>query len=186
MHPCQTIAGGFSKNACILWLSYINPTTRYFEWGSGSTTRIADKIAMRVTSIEGSHSWYKKMMTHNFSKNTNLMYVDIGPTKMFSWPLQKNNTKKSQAYVNAINSTQDIILVDGRWRVACAIASFPFIESNGRLLLHDFGRKEYHTLLKFYEKEKEIEELVVLRKKTNVSQLELRKHKTIFMNNALR
>ena len=44
------IAGGFSRKACLLWMSFLNPSIRYFEWGSGFTTRAADKIAMRVTS----------------------------------------------------------------------------------------------------------------------------------------
>jgi hypothetical protein len=52
MDLCQhPVVGGFSANACVLWLSYLSPHTRYFEWGSGVTTRLADQVAGRVTSI---------------------------------------------------------------------------------------------------------------------------------------
>ena len=162
----DTIPGGFSKKACLLWFSFLNPNIRYFEWGSGFTTITADKIAMRVTSIEGSRTWYNKMREHAFSNKTRLKYVDIGKTGAFSYP---KDTKKGIECFGAIDSTQDIILVDGRWRVACALSAFPFIAPTGRLMIHDFGRTNYHGILKFYIKETEHDELAVFRPKSNVS-----------------
>ena len=89
--------------------------------------------------------------------------MDIGETVLF---LSENSTWKR--VFGAINSPQDIILVDGRWRVACAISAFPFIAPKGRLMIHDFSRRWYHSILKFYTKEIEVDELAVLIPKSNV------------------
>lgn len=165
------IPGGFTKSACMVWMSFLNSNTRYFEWGSGFTTRAADNITMRVTSVEGSREWYRTMKAHAFSNRTTLQYIDIGETQAFSHP--KDPTRGSR-YIHAINSTQDIILIDGRWRVACAVAAFPFLAPRGRLMVHDFGRKKYHALLKIYVKETEVDELAILTPKSNVSKQVLR------------
>ena len=179
----SNIAGGFSKNVCLLWISFLNPNIRYFEWGSGFTTKTADEIAMRVTSIEGSRTWYDKMREHTFSNKTVLKYVDIGKTGSFSFP--KDQTKGTE-YIRAINSTQDIILVDGRWRVACAISAFPFIAPTGRLMIHDFGRTHYHSILKFYTKENEVDGLAVFVPKSNVSMDDIKGHLHLFHHDASR
>lgn len=154
----------------MLWISFLNLNTRYFEWGSGFTTRTADNITMHVTSIEGSREWYYKMKKHNFSNRTTLRYIDIGKTGAFSHP---QDPTKGKEYIHAINSTQDVILVDGRWRVACAISAFPFLAATGRLMVHDFSRKYYHSLLKVYDKETEVDGLAVLTPKPNVSTRDL-------------
>lgn len=179
MGKCDVdIQGGFSRKACLLWLSYITSNTRYFEWGSGFTTRTADKIASRVTSVEGSYSWYKYMTSYNLSHTTRLLYVDIGKTGAFSHPINRN--VDSRPYINAINTTQDVVLVDGRWRVACAISSFRFIEPDGRLMIHDFNRRSYHTILKFYDKERESGNLAIFKRKHNISDAELQHYEAIF------
>lgn len=169
--------GGFSTGACILWLSYLHPTTRYFEWGSGFTTRVADRIAAKVTSIEGSRSWYEKMRKHSFSDRTDLVYVDVGRTGFVSWP---KNASGGREYIRSMNEKQDVVLVDGRWRVACAVRAFSFLEEGGRLMIHDFGRRQYHSLLLFYTKEEEMDSLAVLRKRKNVSESSLLDHERLF------
>lgn len=173
-HLCNDIKGGFSVNACLLWVSFLHPHTRYFEWGSGFTTRTSDKLARQVVSIEGSHEWYMHMKKYSFSAHMQLRYVDIGKTEAFSWPV---NQSFGRRYIHAIEEYgpwQDVVLVDGRFRVACALAAFRHLAPGGKLLVHDFGRKEYHKLLEFYTNEQEVDSLAVLSPKPNVSHERLR------------
>lgn len=156
----SNIPGGFAKGACLLWLSYLNPSTRYFEWGSGFTTRTADALVKDSVSIEGSKSWHDSMRQFNFSR-TQLVYVDIGKTGSYSWP---KNSSRGHEYIHSVRKygTRDVILVDGRWRVACALASVPRLSRTGRMLVHDFQRAEYHVLLKHFELETRVDNLAVL------------------------
>lgn len=155
--------------ACTLWLSLLDANTRYFEWGSGFTTRTSGDIVRRVVSIEGSRDWYKHMLRTGGVKHTRLRYVDIGKTKAFSWPL---NRSLGHRYIHAIDEhgMQDVVLVDGRFRVACALAAFHHLAPGGKILMHDFQRTEYHMILEFYDKEQEVDSLAVLTPKAKIDQ----------------
>lgn len=60
-------------------------------------------------------------------------------------------------YVNLIEflprpDLLDIIFVDGRFRVACALKAIPYLlQSNGFLILHDANRAAYKPIFEFYD-----------------------------------
>jgi hypothetical protein len=58
----------------------------------------------------------------------------------------------------------DLVLVDGRFRIACCIKSHPKV--NGFILLHDSQRKEYEDAGLFLEHFKTVGSLTAFRKKT--------------------
>ena len=157
----DNIAGGFSKRACVLWLSFLNNNTRYFEWGSGFTTKVSNNIVQTGISIEGSRDWFDQMKATYKENRTKITYVNIGETKQFSWPL---NTTLGHEYIKSIKTydVQDVILVDGRWRVACAANAYSRLHENSILMVHDFNRPQYHVLLNIYQKIREIDTLVIL------------------------
>lgn len=158
----SSLQGGFTFSVCVFWASFLTNRTNYFEWGSGSTTVMSDAMARRVVSIEGSELWYRHMKEkHTFHSHTHLQYVGIGETRAFSWPLDPS---QGHDYIHAIehHPLQDVVLVDGRFRVACALAAFSRLSEHGIVLVHDFERKNYHTLLKYYHITSRAENMVAL------------------------
>ena len=164
-HPCtRELSGGFSARACLLWFSFLTNETFYFEWGSGWTTRISDPIVRRGVSIEGSKSWYEHQQKFPYA-NTELRYVDIGETTSYSWPVNQT-TGRGSAYISSIQQfdKNDVVLVDGRWRVACAMAAYGSLRRNGTLLVHDFGvREHYRPILHAFDKVQEEDSLAVFK-----------------------
>ena len=82
-------------------------------------------------------------------------------------------------YVNAIElanvSSLDVALVDGRFRLQCALKLLPYMEGNGTVLIHDFWvRAPYHGVLKYYDVIGYARSVVALRKKTGLSKEEER------------
>jgi hypothetical protein len=64
-----------------------------------------------------------------------------------------------------------MILIDGRYRVACCLKCFDVIDENCVVLFDDFlPRKQYYDVLKFYNIDKQTSDtnMVVLRKKSHV------------------
>ena len=60
----------------------------------------------------------------------------------------------------------DTILIDGRFRVACALNCFNVIRNNTFVLFDDFlNRKHYHIVLDYYDIIDKAGRLVVLQKK---------------------
>jgi hypothetical protein len=57
------------------------------------------------------------------------------------------------------------ILVDGRFRVACALHAIDYLDNNGILLVHDYtNRPQYHVIEQFYRKIGGVETLAVFQK----------------------
>ena len=79
-----------------------------------------------------------------------------------------NDWKKYiQAYKKEYNA--DIILIDGRFRVACALDIFPKIRSDTAVLIHDYEtRNQYHILEKYYTKIHSWDTLALFIKKPNI------------------
>ena len=86
-------------------------------------------------------------------------YINIGPVGDFSYPLLKNKNKIKK-YIQSIDKEfqnekfPDFILIDGRFRVACALNLLKFTQVKKNLckiIIDDYrNRKEYHILEKFF------------------------------------
>ena len=77
-------------------------------------------------------------------------------------------------YVNAVDKCSieslDIVLVDGRFRLQCALKLLPYLHKDSVLLLHDFWiRRPYHEVLKYYDVIGYARSVVALQKKGDLS-----------------
>ena len=68
----------------------------------------------------------------------------------------------------ASSCSPDLVLVDGRFRVACAVKSFHRLTAGGRLLIHDYHRTEYHPIEGVFEKVEQVSTLGIFKKKEDV------------------
>ena len=87
-------------------------------------------------------------------------------------------------YVNAIDklnvTTLDIALVDGRFRIQCALKLLPYLTNDSVLLLHDFWiRKPYHKVLDYYNVIGYARSVVALKKKGGFSE---EQEKNVYQN----
>ena len=64
----------------------------------------------------------------------------------------------------------DTILIDGRFRVACALNIYPYISIKTRVLFDDFlnRQEQYGIILKYYSIEKHFGNMVLLKKIDNI------------------
>jgi hypothetical protein len=66
----------------------------------------------------------------------------------------------------------DLVMIDGRFRVACCLKCFDIINDGCFIAFDDFlNRKKYHIILVYYEivEKTEDKRMVILRKKKNIS-----------------
>jgi hypothetical protein len=101
-----------------------------FEFGSGYSTLWWASRVQRVVSCEHDQSWYEQL-TKLIPSNVTLLYRELD---------------NSRSYVNAIvdhEGTFDIIVIDGRERLACVNASLPFLSSRGVIVWDDTDRERY-------------------------------------------
>lgn len=121
------------------WLKTLNPT-RVWEWGPGRSTGVILNSLREdghLTSIEHHPIWLAKIR------------AEIGIDARWTSNLV-SATRRVSSYAHCILQTrekQDIIFIDGRRRVECAIAALQAISPEGVIILHDSCRKAYIDIL---------------------------------------
>ena len=123
----------------------------YVEWGSGGSTELVAWLALsklvpegfRAFSTESSSTWMRHMLVNRsrivaHAARAGLLtyrHGNFGPTKSLGFPVQFNGTVRErhmmyEAYVSLRAFGQryyDVVLIDGRFRVACAIEALRYV-----------------------------------------------------------
>ena len=140
---------------------HLDKTHKVLEWGSGvSTPQIADQVDFLV-SIEHNTEWYEKIknnMEVSQKSYDNCKYLLRPPSESGSGENSrgKNYYIDFKEYVDAPldYGPFDIILIDGRARVACASKCSLLGHKDTIVFIHDFtlpGREYYGESLEYLE-----------------------------------
>jgi len=164
-----------------LFYSYLNMAKVYFEYGSGGSTfqaSIRNNIT-KIYTVESDLLWHSK--SQDLIKNKNhisFIYneMDVRPR---TWGNPGPMSTKDQ-WINYSNQLTivdnpekiDLILIDGRFRVACCLKCFNIINENCIIVFDDFmNRSYYQIILKFYNiiKHTSSRRMVILKKRLDVN-----------------
>ena len=138
------------------WLQEQLQETRLFlEFGCGGSTVLADRLAVPTISVE-SDPYYATAVRGALSDSTATVIVTppMGITRQWGMPMFFKKWK-GRRYVTAPfrrldGHFPDLIFIDGRYRVACALESAARAALAGaspNLLIDDYGsRPQYHVL----------------------------------------
>ena len=162
----------------------VKNSKQYLEFGSGgSTLRILEKSNATVYSVESSADWIQFLRTYFFvrrheGKRLTFFPIDIGKTK--EWGHPEDDTAKhlfpsySSAFFDSIDPKKlDVILVDGRFRVACVLSTilhtYSSDHNNQIIMIHDFWQREYyHDVLNYLEVIDKVDSLGVFKVKDGI------------------
>ena len=153
-------------------LYFMKPGNIYFEFGSGGSTNIASFYNLKTYSVESDANWHKKL------KNTgiiaNYITIDLHATSL-GYPSKETNVNDWKIYIQAYKKeyNADIILIDGRFRVACALDIFSKIRNDTLIFIHDYkNRKQYHIIERYYIKLKVWDTLALFIKNSSISNID--------------
>jgi hypothetical protein len=132
------------------------------EYGSGgSTVMAAEMPGKTVVSVESDADW-AQMMRDWFAKaapahgtTVDVIWSDIGPTKQWGFPKDQSGWSRYAQYPLAVWDLDtvgqpDVVLVDGRFRVGCAMAVALRTTRPVTVLFDDYvPRKQYHRIEQF-------------------------------------
>jgi hypothetical protein len=128
------------------------------EYGSGGSTVLASELpGKRVVSVESDPDWCA-MMRDWFAANprrsaVEIVHADIGPTREWGHPQDEAQWRRFPAYPLKVwdsGIAPDVVLVDGRFRVGCALATAFRTQKPVTVLFDDYGdRKPYHRVEEF-------------------------------------
>lgn len=183
-----------SKKSNIFFYRLLKKSKLYFEYGSGSSTLLAQKLNKKFLSIENDRGFYKKLKNKLKINNKNsIKYINLGPTKYDAIPIIPTFflKKKVNEYGNQIDffyktfkKMPDFILIDGRFRVFTCLSILKFLvkkKQSTTIILDDYiNRKNYNILHKFF-KIKTVNRFAILKiKKFNINNLKRNMSKFVY------
>lgn len=134
----------------------------YLEFGSGGSTFDALKLIKngKICSIESSLDWFNYMQRWDFIKKNiknnklDYCYFNIGKTGDWGTPIEDNKKAIFPNYYSILATEYaknvDTILIDGRFRVACALNAILYLKPSVKILIHDFSNREYYQIILKY------------------------------------
>lgn len=151
----------------------------YLEFGCGGSTEIAISMdCPMIVSVDSDREWIRKLNEKSNVaarvKNGTLLFdhIDIGPVGAWGVPKDDSKIRSWPKYCLAPfrrGIQYEYILVDGRFRVACACVAWAFMTDDALLAVHDYRfRPQYYEIEKFFELQEEVDTLVLLKKKKTV------------------
>ena len=157
------------------FLSFLTKDTIYFETGSGCSSIIAKYYTKKSYAVEGCRAWYEEGVKHGLKEN--LLFRDLKPDNTsWSFPGKKsslNDWKKYfQSYDKSYNA--DVILLDGRFKVASAMDIFEKINDDTIVLIHEYQPRDIYFILEnYYQYVYHWGELVAFIKKKDIKSIPL-------------
>ncbi|WP_372893592.1 hypothetical protein [Rhodosalinus sp.] len=128
------------------------------EYGSGgSTVMAAEMPGKRVVAVESDPDWAARMRAW-FADNppadgsaVEVIRADIGPTKEWGHPADDSGWRRYARYPLGVWDREGLapeaVLVDGRFRVGCALAALFRAPGPFTLLFDDYApRRHYHVV----------------------------------------
>lgn len=141
-----------------LWRENLNDIQNYFEYGVGSSTLyVAKNFSCTISGVDTDKKWINEV---NFKSNRRieLEHIDLGEVGNWGTPISYENWKIFTRYISPkkLNIVEaDMVLVDGRFRVACFLNVLKVCKSGTKVIFDDYPkRKHYHIVERFIQPKK--------------------------------
>ena len=126
----------------------MRPNNVYIEFGSGGNTNLASFYKIKAYPVKSNTKWHKKLKDNGIVANYITKDLKVSHA---GYPEKDTNVNDWKKYFQVYKSEYNIniILIDGIFRVACALNIFPKIQSDIIILIHDYKREQFHILEQF-------------------------------------
>ena len=173
----QSLPSMFSSRKKEVFRRLLEQATGYFEYGCGGSTAIANGMPnlLRIASVETDFEWAQRV--HEVCPDVNMIWVDIGPTKEFGQPVDEAlriGWPRVPEVWSQASHAYDLVLIDGRFRVACAALICLHPKYVKRICFDDFtSRPQYHVILPFIDILETVDTMIVFQPKARLDRAAL-------------
>jgi len=182
----------FDEESTRFFRNEVVKARNYLEYGSGGSTILANRTVTNLVSVDSDSSFLadvrRKLAQSDSRAMAKLIHVNIGLTVDWGIPAFTKPTRRRVRrweeyakapwrYFRTIGQQPDLILVDGRFRVACVLESLLCLSplSETKILLDDYvGRPEYGVVADFADVEL-VGRMAVLRPRRLTDRIQVRR-----------
>ena len=173
-----------TEKELIAFLSFLTKNITYFETGSGCSSLIAKYYAKKSYAVEGCKEFYQQGIKNGLKEN--LIFHDLKPDNpLWSYPGKNSNINDWKKYFTAYDKSYnaDVILLDGRFKIATAMDIFDKIKDDTIVFIHEYQeRPSYFILENYYDYVYHWETLVAFVKKKDIKSIPLEIQKKYWDN----
>ncbi len=132
-----------------LFRKALDSCQRFGEYGAGlSTGFVSQNYPCQVRSIESDREWAKAV--RRIAPRAEVIHIDLGPVGKRGRPKSLNRAGLFHTYFDAVfegGFSPDVILVDGRFRVACFLTALLKSPEGTIIVFDDYPwRPNYHVV----------------------------------------
>ena len=133
-----------------LWREALDSANACLEFGCGlSTEFVSQNYKCRNRSVETSPEWVNHVRKQ-VPTEVEVIHVDLGPVGEWGRPLTYNFHDRFIKYFESGfdgDYRPDVILIDGRFRVACFLTSLLLSTPGTKIVIDDYPRQpQYHVV----------------------------------------
>lgn len=182
----------FDNESDAYFRKQLESVRNYLEYGSGGSTILASKFVNTLVSVD-THAAFLADVRHKLAEDgsraiTKLIYVNIGLTKDSGMPVFTRPTRRRVRrwedyptapwrYVRSLGQQPDLILVHGRFRVACVLESLLSLSplSNTQILLDDYAERPHYQVVEQFADLEMAGRMAILRPRRLVDRIQVRR-----------
>jgi hypothetical protein len=135
-----------SSSDWVLFRQSLTACTNYLEYGSGaSTSFVARNYQCNIRTIETAVEW-AETVRESLNNRAEVTHIDLGPTGPLGRPIGYSQRARFVDYFEsgfANGFSPDVILVDGRFRVAVFLTALLRALPGSKIIFDDYSRDRY-------------------------------------------
>lgn len=164
----------------------------YLEYGSGGSTVLANQLVTNLVSVDSDANFLadvrEKLSRSDRRAMAKLIHVNIGLTVDWGMPVFTKPTRRRVRrweeyakapwrYFRTIGQQPDLVLVDGRFRVACVLESLLSLSplSDTKILLDDYVSRPHYAVVEQFADVKLVGRMAVLQPRRLVDRIQVRR-----------
>ena len=137
-----------------MFLSLLDGVERYGEYGMGqSTLAVAHRTSARIRAVDTAQVWRDHVWAEldNAQRDrAQLVHVDLGEVGNWGFPKSYHHREKFPQYFEGPwkdGFDPQLVLIDGRFRVACFLTSLLRAKPGTCLLFDDYTERAYYHVV---------------------------------------
>ena len=134
-----------------LFKKYLIKCNFYFEYGVGASTNwVLENTQSNIISVDSDKKWIDTINISNKSSRIKLNWINLGDLENWGRPKSYDYRERFIDYIsNVWNFKQkaDVVLIDGRFRVACFLYSLINAKTNSIIIFDDYNNRPYYHII---------------------------------------
>jgi hypothetical protein len=182
----------FEEAGTAYFRKQLGSARNYLEYGAGGSTIFANRLVNTLVSVDTDATLLadvrRKLAAEGRRAMTRLIHVNIGLTCDLGMPVFTKPTRRRVRrwedyptapwrYFRSIAQQPDLILVDGRFRVACVLESLLSLSplSTTQILLDDYADRPYYQIVERFADLEMVGRMAVLRPRRLIDRIQVRR-----------